>query len=63
MHRAAKMRIGRTIGASLSLVLATSVERGPKKTECPALRKEAKVKMAPTQAAMAKIGYPVSSAP
>ena len=57
MQSRARMRIGRTIGRRAFLDLAgTRLVRGlPKKTEWPALRKEAKVKIAPTQAAMAKM--------
>ncbi len=59
------MRIGISIAAGLSLTLpgARSSDRLPKKTEWPALRNEAKVKIAPTQAAMAKMIDPVSTAP
>ena len=63
MHRTARTRIGMTIGAGLSFTAATSFERGPKNTEWPALRNEAKVKMAPTQAATAKMTEPDSRAP
>ena len=46
--------MGRTMAGWLSRTSGTSRVRSPKKTEWPALRNEAKVKMAPTQAAMAK---------